>query len=329
MASEVGAPPTFTLAVTWSRRGSIRDPVPEYWLATHTDPAPTARAAGPLPTGIRARTVSVPGSTRETVESRLSATHSDPAANASAAGPSPTRTRLVTLPVAGSIFSTAASSYPATQTAPSPIATASGCTSRDTVRPGDPVAGSTSNNRSADGSVTHSRPRPNPIAPRPDPRQRDRLGYALGLRVDPGDRRPDRARHPDRAPTDGDAPGLTACEDLIHRRTGRRSSLASRAPPASTPNLTCAATWSGAPSVAWTRWPHDGNTWSFTSVGCRKCAGSSRPRRPAGSPSPPGSTGRPSSTAPWSTHRPSTCAVPRCPPSHRPSGSPTCSSRPC
>ena len=169
MASEVGAPPTFTLAVTWSRRGSIQDTVPEYWLATHTDPAPTARAAGPLQTGIRARTVSVPGSTRETVESRLSATHSDPAANASAAGPSPTRTRLVTLPVAGSIFSTAASSYPATQTAPSPIATASGCTSRDTVRPGDPVAGSTSNNRSADGSVTHSRPRPNPIAPRPDP----------------------------------------------------------------------------------------------------------------------------------------------------------------
>ena len=28
---------------------------------------------------------------------------------------------------------------------------------------------------------------------------------------------------------------------------------ASRAPPASTPNLTCAATWPGAPSTAWTR----------------------------------------------------------------------------
>ena len=29
----------------------------------------------------------------------------------------------------------------------------------------------------------------------------------------------------------------------------------SRAPHASTPNQTCAATWRGAPNVAWTRWP--------------------------------------------------------------------------
>jgi len=49
--------------------------VPEYWLATHTDPAPTVSASGPLPTGIGAPVVSVLGSTRETVASRLFATH--------------------------------------------------------------------------------------------------------------------------------------------------------------------------------------------------------------------------------------------------------------
>ena len=64
---------------TRSRRGSIRETVPEYWLATHTDPAPAASAAGPLPTGIVAVAVRVAGSTRETVASRLLATHSEPA----------------------------------------------------------------------------------------------------------------------------------------------------------------------------------------------------------------------------------------------------------
>jgi len=35
---------------------------------------------------------------------------------------------------------------------------------------------------------------------------------------------------------------------------------ASRAPPASTPNLTCAPTLPGAQSAAWTRWPRGGRT---------------------------------------------------------------------
>ena len=49
--------------------------------------------------------------------------------------------------------------------------------------------------------------------------------------------------------------------------------------PVSTPNRTCAATSPGAQSSAWTRWPPSGRTWSCTSGGCRKSAGSSPPRR--------------------------------------------------
>ena len=45
---------------------------------------------------------------------------------------------------------------------------------------------------------------------------------------------------------------------------------ASRAPPASTPNTTCAASSPGAPSAAWTRWPRGGHTWSCPSGGCKK-----------------------------------------------------------
>jgi integrase/recombinase XerD len=36
---------------------------------------------------------------------------------------------------------------------------------------------------------------------------------------------------------------------------------------------TCAATWPGAQSAAWTRWPHAARTWSCTSGGCRRPAG--------------------------------------------------------
>ena len=103
---------------------------------------------------------------------------------------------------------------------------------------------------------------------------------------------------------------------------------ASRVPPASTPNRTCAASCPGAPSAAWTRWPPGGRTWSSTSAGCSRSAGSNPPPYPAGSRSRPGSTGPASSTAPWSTRPPSTSAARRCPPNHPPRGSPTCSSRP-
>jgi hypothetical protein len=58
--------------------------------------------------------------------------------------------------------------------------------------------------------------------------------------------------------------------------------------PARTPNLTSAAIWHGAPSVAWTRWPRSVRTWSCTSGGCRKSAGSNPPPSPGGSPSRPG-----------------------------------------
>jgi hypothetical protein len=104
---------------------------------------------------------------------------------------------------------------------------------------------------------------------------------------------------------------------------------ASRPPPASTLNLTGAATCPGAPSTAWTRWPRSGRTSSSTSGGCKRSAGSSPPLSPAGSPSRPGSTGPSFWMASSSTRPPSTSAAPRCPRSHPPSGSPTCSSRPC
>ncbi len=40
--------------------------------------------------------------------------------------------------------------------------------------------------------------------------------------------------------------------------------------------VTCAATSPGAPSAAWTHWPHGGRTWSCTSGGCRR-SGDFRP----------------------------------------------------
>ena len=57
----------------------------------------------------------------------------------------------------------------------------------------------------------------------------------------------------------------------------------SRAPPAITPTPICAATWRGAASAAWIRWPHGVRTWSCTSAGCRRSAGSSPPLSPGGS----------------------------------------------
>ncbi len=107
------------------------------------------------------------------------------------------------------------------------------------------------------------------------------------------------------------------------------TSRGSRAPPASTPNRPCAATWPGAPNRAWTCSPPGGRTWSSISGGCRRSAGSSPPRCPAGSPSRPGSAGPASWTALWSTHPQSTSAAPQSLPNRRPWGSLTCSSRPC
>ncbi len=104
---------------------------------------------------------------------------------------------------------------------------------------------------------------------------------------------------------------------------------ASRPPPASTPSPTSAATSPGASNGAWTHSQQDGRIWSCTSGGCRRSAGSSPLPSPGAFRSRPGSTGPASWTESWSTHPPSTSAVPQCPPSHPPWGSPTCSSRPC
>jgi integrase/recombinase XerD len=52
--------------------------------------------------------------------------------------------------------------------------------------------------------------------------------------------------------------------------------------------LTCAVSCPGAPSGAWIRWPLAACTWSCTSAGCRKYAGSSPRRSHAGSRSLPG-----------------------------------------
>ena len=87
----------------------------------------------------------------------------------------------------------------------------------------------------------------------------------------------------------------------------------SRVPPVSTPNPTCAATCGGALTAAWTRWPHAARTWSSTSGGCRRPAGSSPPPSHGGSRWPPASTAPASSTACWSTPRPSMSVRPNVP----------------
>jgi hypothetical protein len=69
--------------------------------------------------------------------------------------------------------------------------------------------------------------------------------------------------------------------------------------------------------------------WSCISGGCRRSAYSGHRRSPGAFRSPPGSTGLASSTASWTTHQPSMCAVRPCRPSRRPWGSRTCNSRHC
>jgi len=107
------------------------------------------------------------------------------------------------------------------------------------------------------------------------------------------------------------------------------TSPASRVHAVSTPNRTCAAASSGAPSATSIPWPPSDSTWRCTSGGCRKPAGSSPQPSPAGPRSQPGSTAPAPSTAFWSIHAPSTSAVPRCLPNRRLWASPTCSSRLC
>ena len=79
------------------------------------------------------------------------------------------------------------------------------------------------------------------------------------------------------------------------------------------PSRTCAHSWPGAPSVGSIRWRRRGRRSSCTCDGCRRSAGSSRPRRRGGRRSSLGSTGPPSSTASSSTPRPSTSADPTSP----------------
>jgi hypothetical protein len=47
---------------------------------------------------------------------------------------------------------------------------------------------------------------------------------------------------------------------------------------------TCAAILPGALNAAWTHWPRAAPTWSCTSDGCRRSAGSSLPPSPGASP---------------------------------------------
>jgi hypothetical protein len=77
-----------------------------------------------------------------------------------------------------------------------------------------------------------------------------------------------------------------------------------RAPPVITPNRTCGASSPGGPSAGSTHWPRGARTWSCTSAGCRRSAGSSRPRSRGASRSRQAFTGPASSTACWSTHPP-------------------------
>ena len=66
------------------------------------------------------------------------------------------------------------------------------------------------------------------------------------------------------------------------------------------------------------RWPRPDRTSSSTCAGCRRSAATSHRRCPAASRWSPASTAPASSTASWSTHRPSTSAARTCPPSRRP-----------
>jgi hypothetical protein len=50
--------------------------------------------------------------------------------------------------------------------------------------------------------------------------------------------------------------------------------------PGTTPSPACAATWAGALGAAWTCWLRGARTWSCTSGGCRRSAGSSPPPSP-------------------------------------------------
>jgi len=63
-----------------------------------------------------------------------------------------------------------------------------------------------------------------------------------------------------------------------------------RVPRVITRTLTGGACWRGAPSVASIRWPPAAYTWSCTSAGCRRCAGSSPQQCRGDSRSPRGST---------------------------------------
>ncbi len=91
----------------------------------------------------------------------------------------------------------------------------------------------------------------------------------------------------------------------------------------------CAVTCDGALTAAWTRWPPAVRTWSSTSGGCKRPAGSSPPPSPGGSRWPPGSTAPASSTPCWSTPRPSMSAGRMSRPNHPHLDSPICSSRRC
>ena len=220
--SAVGAPPTARLATARFRRGSMRETVPAYRLATHTEPAPAASAAGPLPTGTVAVTARAAGSTRDTVASRLLATQSEPACAASATGPLPTCTRPVARPEAGSILLDRPAVVPRHPQRPvhrRERARLQVQRQRAAQRSGrgvdlEQLAGDRVGHPQPAGAVRDRA--------RVRPRERDRLRHGLGGRVDPGDGGAHGARHPDRPGAAGDAPGAAADQDPVDLGTGTR-----------------------------------------------------------------------------------------------------------
>jgi hypothetical protein len=117
--------------------------VPSRRFATHTDPNPTATAAGPFPTTDGAPTTAfVCGLTWCTDGPVSSATHTTPPEAATADGEPGTAIVPETSPVAGSIRVIRPSLGLATQTAPSPNVTAPGVRSRAIAPTTWPVAGS-------------------------------------------------------------------------------------------------------------------------------------------------------------------------------------------
>ena len=196
---------------TASRRGSIRETLPEYWFATHTDPPAATTADGPLPTGIVARHVSAwpgrswrrssRGCSRPTERRRRTRASRGPVADVHA-GDRPSRCRIELLDRRAVVPGD-----------PERARREGDCAGlhiqRNAFAGRSPVARVDLVKRpSSIESATHSPPAPNASASGLAPAKRDRLRHASrvvgSIRQD---RRADRARDPDRPPPLAMLPG--------------------------------------------------------------------------------------------------------------------------